>query len=39
MVEYGLILILVAIVVLLILVVTGHQTSNLYSNISNALTR
>ncbi len=38
MTEYGLILILVAIVVLLMLGVLSNQVNNTYSNIGNALT-
>jgi len=37
MTEYGLILILIAIVVVLMLGVLGHQVNNTYSNISNAM--
>jgi pilus assembly protein Flp/PilA len=37
MVEYALILILIAVVVIFILTVVGHQTSNLFSNISSGL--
>jgi Flp pilus assembly pilin Flp len=37
MTEYSLILVLIAIVVIIMLQVIGHQTSNVYSNISNGL--
>ena len=37
MVEYSLILLLVAIVVLVIFVVLGHRVSDLYSNINNGV--
>ncbi|MGH7722939.1 MAG: hypothetical protein ACRENL_08960 [Candidatus Dormibacteria bacterium] len=37
MVEYAFIMLLVAIVVLVSVLVLGHQTSNLYSNISSGL--
>jgi pilus assembly protein Flp/PilA len=37
MTEYGLILILIAIVVILMLGVLGHQVSNDYSNIAHSL--
>jgi pilus assembly protein Flp/PilA len=37
MVEYGLILVLIAIVVVLILQVVGHQVSNVFSNLSSGL--
>ena len=37
MTEYGLILVLIAIVVILMLGVLGGQVSNQYSNISNSL--
>lgn len=37
MTEYGLILILIAIVVVLMLGVLGHQVNNAYSNISHSL--
>ena len=37
MVEYALILVLIAIVVITILVVVGHQVSNVFSNVSNGL--
>ncbi|MGH7611463.1 MAG: hypothetical protein ACREN4_05530 [Candidatus Dormibacteria bacterium] len=37
MVEYSLILLLVAMVVLVIFVVVGHRVSDLYSNISNGV--
>jgi len=37
MVEYSLILVLVAIVVLVIFVVLGHRVSDLYSNINNGV--
>jgi pilus assembly protein Flp/PilA len=37
MVEYALILVLIAIVVIVILQVVGHQVNNVFSNISNAL--
>lgn len=35
MVEYSLILMLIAIVVIVIMVVVGHRVSDLYSNINN----
>jgi len=35
MVEYALILILIALIVLVVLVVVGHSLSNTYSNISS----
>ncbi|HVB53853.1 MAG TPA: hypothetical protein VNF24_06630 [Candidatus Acidoferrales bacterium] len=37
MVEYSLILVLVALVVLVIFIVLGHRVSDLYSNISNGI--
>lgn len=37
LVEYSLILVLIAIVVIVALVVLGTATSNLFSNVSNAL--
>ena len=37
MVEYGLILALIAIVAILGLTVFGHATSNLYSNVASTL--
>ncbi len=37
MVEYALILVLIAIVVIVILQVVGKQLNNVYSNISNGL--
>ena len=37
LVEYGLIVILIAIVVLSIVMVLGHNLSNTFSNVSNAL--
>jgi pilus assembly protein Flp/PilA len=37
MVEYGLILILIAIVVILILQVVGRQVNNVFSNLSSGL--
>jgi len=37
MTEYGLILILIAIIVVLMLGVLGHQVNNTFSNISNGL--
>jgi pilus assembly protein Flp/PilA len=37
MVEYALVLVLIAVVVLVLLNVVGHQVNNLYSNISNGL--
>ena len=37
MVEYALILILVAMVVILVLTVLGRQVSNLYSNVSSGI--
>ena len=38
MTEYALIVILIAIVVILMLGVLGHQVNNVYSNISTGLT-
>jgi pilus assembly protein Flp/PilA len=38
MVEYALILVLIAIVVIVILQVVGKQVNNVFSNISNGLT-
>ena len=37
LVEYGLILILIAIVVIVVLGVVGHQVNNVFSNVSNGL--
>jgi pilus assembly protein Flp/PilA len=37
MVEYALILVLIAIVVIVILTVVGHHVSSVFSNISNGL--
>jgi pilus assembly protein Flp/PilA len=37
MTEYGLILVLIAIVVVLMLGVLGHQVNNAYSNIASSL--
>ncbi|MGC2191691.1 MAG: hypothetical protein WA751_05105 [Candidatus Dormiibacterota bacterium] len=37
MVEYSLILVLVALVVLVIFIVVSHRVSDLYSNINNGL--
>jgi pilus assembly protein Flp/PilA len=37
MVEYALILVLVALVVIVILTITGGQVSNTFSNVSNGL--
>ena len=37
MVEYAFILVLIALVVLTLLVVTGHQVINLYSDVTSAL--
>lgn len=39
MVEYALILVLIAVVVIVILQVVGHQVNNVFSNISNGLSR
>jgi len=39
LVEYGLILVLIAIVVILVLGVVGHQVQNVFSNVSSALAR
>jgi pilus assembly protein Flp/PilA len=39
MVEYALILVLIAIVVIVILQVVGKQVNNVFSNISNGLSR
>ncbi|HEY6377676.1 MAG TPA: Flp family type IVb pilin [Candidatus Dormibacteraeota bacterium] len=35
--EYALILVLIAVVVIVILGVVGHQVNNVFSNISNGL--
>ena len=37
MVEYALILMLIAVVVVLVLGVIGHQTENVFSNVSHGL--
>ena len=37
LVEYGLIIILVAIFVIVVVGVLGHQTNNVFSNVSNGL--
>ncbi len=37
MVEYALIIILVAIFVIVVVGVVGHQTNNVFSNVSNGL--
>jgi pilus assembly protein Flp/PilA len=37
MTEYGLILVLIAIVVILVVAVVGHQVNNIYSNVSTGL--
>ena len=37
LVEYAFILVLVAMVAIVLITVIGHQTSNLYSNISSGL--
>ncbi|MGA8208280.1 MAG: Flp family type IVb pilin [Candidatus Dormiibacterota bacterium] len=37
MVEYALILVLIAVVVIVILSVVGHNTSDVFSNVSNGL--
>lgn len=37
LVEYGLILVLIAVVVILIIGLVGHQVSNLFSNVSSGL--
>jgi pilus assembly protein Flp/PilA len=37
LVEYGLILVLIAIVVIVVLGVVGHQVNNVFSNVSNGL--
>ena len=37
LVEYGLILILIAIAVIVVLGVVGQQTNNVFSNVSNGL--
>jgi pilus assembly protein Flp/PilA len=37
MVEYALILVLIALVVIVVLQVLGHQVNNAFSNVSNAL--
>ena len=36
MVEYGLILVLIAVVVTIVLGVVGHQVANVFSNVSHA---
>jgi Flp pilus assembly pilin Flp len=37
LVEYGLILVLIAIFVVIVVGVVGHQTNNVFSNVSNGL--
>jgi Flp pilus assembly pilin Flp len=37
LVEYGLILVLIAIFVIVVVGVVGHQTNNVFSNVSNGL--
>ena len=37
MVEYALILVLIAVAVIVIMQVVGHQVNNVFSNVSNAL--
>jgi pilus assembly protein Flp/PilA len=37
LVEYGLILVLIAIAVIVVVGVVGHQTNNVFSNVSNGL--
>ena len=37
LVEYAMILMLVALLLILSVAVLGHQTSNLYSNVANSL--
>lgn len=37
MVEYALILVLIAVVVIVILGIIGHQVNNVFSNVSNSL--
>ena len=37
MVEYALILVLIAVVVIVVLRMTGQQVNNVFSNVSNAL--
>ncbi len=37
LVEYGLIIVLIAIFVIVVVGVMGHQTNNVFSNISNGL--
>jgi pilus assembly protein Flp/PilA len=37
LVEYGLILVLIAIVVIVVLGAVGHQVNNVFSNVSNGL--
>lgn len=39
LVEYGLILVLIAVVVILIIGLVGHQVNNLFSNVSSGLNR
>jgi len=39
MVEYGLIVMLIAIVLILAVQFLGHQTNNLFSNVSNGFNR
>lgn len=37
LVEYGLILILIAVFVIVVVGIVGHQTNNVFSNVSNGL--
>ena len=39
MVEYGLIIMLIAIILVIALQLLGHQTNNLFSNVSNGFNR
>ena len=39
MVEYALILVLIAVAVIVTMEVVGHQVNNVFSNVSNALGR
>ena len=37
MIEYAFVVVLIALVLMLVVAVLGHQTNTLYSNVSNAL--
>ncbi len=37
LVEYGLLVVLIAIFVIVVVAVVGHQTNNVFSNVSNGL--